>query len=74
MFWRAKKISLSVNGMSCEHCEQSVVQALAEVSGVDRAKADHSKSRVEVFYKDEPPNVDIVSEKIRSLGYEVLDR
>jgi copper chaperone CopZ len=32
---------LSVDGMSCEHCEQSVEDALTAVDGVTAATADH---------------------------------
>ncbi|WP_324664686.1 heavy-metal-associated domain-containing protein [Haloarcula sediminis] len=33
--------TLTVEGMSCEHCEQSVADALAEVEGVTDVAVDH---------------------------------
>jgi copper chaperone CopZ len=32
--------TITVEGMSCEHCEQTVEEALAEVDGVTDATAD----------------------------------
>ena len=33
--------TIQVDGMNCGHCEQSVVDALEDVSGVSSASADH---------------------------------
>lgn len=33
--------TLTVTGMSCEHCEQTVTEALESVPGVTSASADH---------------------------------
>ena len=69
----SKKASLVVQGMSCSHCEQSVVQGVETIAGVDRVKANHKKARVEVFYKGDVPDLQVVREKIVELGYEVAD-
>jgi copper chaperone len=36
--------------MSCGHCELSVQEALDDLDGVERAKADHTKGEVELTY------------------------
>lgn len=33
--------TITVDGMSCEHCEQSVEEALSAVAGVTDARANH---------------------------------
>ncbi|WP_049972082.1 heavy-metal-associated domain-containing protein [Haladaptatus cibarius] len=33
--------TIQVDGMNCGHCEQSVVDALEDLSGVSDASADH---------------------------------
>lgn len=33
--------TITVKGMSCEHCEQTVAKALEDVAGVTSATADH---------------------------------
>ena len=73
MIWKTKKMTLSVEGMSCEHCEQTVEKGLTELDGVTKAKASHSASRVVVSYGGSPPDRNLLFEKIQSLGYEVVD-
>lgn len=40
--------TITVEGMSCDHCEQSVEDALKEVSGVESAEADRETERATV--------------------------
>lgn len=35
---------IKVEGMSCEGCERTVVEALEEVEGIETATADHTNS------------------------------
>lgn len=39
---------LRVSGMNCEGCEQTVVDALEELEGVEGASADHEADTVTV--------------------------
>jgi copper chaperone CopZ len=39
---------ITVEGMSCDHCERSVEEALHEVSGVSSATADREREQVSV--------------------------
>lgn len=40
--------TITVEGMSCEHCEQTVEEALQGVSGVSEARADHEAERATI--------------------------
>ena len=40
--------TLTVEGMSCEHCEQTVEEALEAVAGVDAATADREAAQATV--------------------------
>ena len=44
---------LTVEGMTCHHCEMTVEKALLEVNGVKAAKADHTTKSVDVQFKGE---------------------
>ncbi len=68
-----KKAKLKVTGMSCGHCEKSVEEGLAEVAGVAKVSADHTKDLVTVRYKGECPNVQNVKTKVVKLGFEAGD-
>ena len=41
-------MELTVTGMSCGHCEQTVEDALGDVDGVTSASADNESDRVTV--------------------------
>lgn len=43
-----ENIELSVEGMSCTGCEQTVTNAVERVDGVHRVEADHEADRVKV--------------------------
>ena len=40
--------TLTVEGMSCDHCEQTVEEALEGVAGVERATADRVSASVTI--------------------------
>ena len=63
-----KKKTLTVEGMTCHHCEMAVEKALSEISNVKSAKADHSNKTVLVQYKGEL-DINLVKEKVEKAGY-----
>ena len=67
----SKKKMLTVEGMTCHHCEMTVEKALLEVDGVKAARADHSNNTVEVQYKSDL-NMDQVKENIEKVGYKFI--
>ena len=46
--WMRMTTTITVEGMSCDHCERSVEEALHEVSGVSSATADREREQVSV--------------------------
>lgn len=40
--------TLSIEGMSCEHCEQTVADALADIPGVTGVSIDHEAGKATV--------------------------
>ncbi len=66
-----KKTTLTVEGMSCHHCEMTVEKALLEVAGIKTVKADHTTKSVEVEYKDKL-DLGILKEKIEKAGYRLI--
>lgn len=57
----------TVTGMSCEHCEQTVEDALAEVAGVESATADNEADTVVV--EGSPDDGDVAA-AVEDAGYE----
>jgi copper chaperone len=59
--------TLSVTGMSCGHCERSVVEALEAVDGVDDASADNEAETATV--EGDAPTADLV-DAVEGAGYD----
>lgn len=59
--------TISVEGMSCEHCEQSVEEALEGVNGVTTARADHGAGTATV--DGEAPSDALVT-AVEDAGYD----
>ncbi|WP_323675710.1 heavy metal-associated domain-containing protein [Halorubellus sp. PRR65] len=58
---------LTVTGMSCEHCEQTVEDALADVDGVTDASADNEADTVTV---EGDADVDALVAAVEDAGYD----
>ncbi|MFB6074471.1 MAG: heavy-metal-associated domain-containing protein [Haloarculaceae archaeon] len=58
--------TITVEGMSCEHCEQTVEDALRDVSGVTDATADREAERASV---DGDADVATLVRAVEDAGY-----
>jgi copper chaperone len=63
------KMTLEVNGMTCEDCVQKVENGLSEINGIDRVLADIEKGQVFVEYDPQQVQLRSMEEKIQILGY-----
>jgi len=59
--------TITVEGMTCEHCEQSVEEALEGVSGVRDAQADRDAQRATVDGDADP---DALVTAVEDAGYD----
>ncbi|MFB6120841.1 MAG: heavy-metal-associated domain-containing protein [Halobacteriaceae archaeon] len=67
---RMERKTISVTGLSCTGCEQTVTNALKTLDGVNRVEADHEADTVEVVAGDSVTDDDIHA-AIEQAGYEV---
>ncbi|CAM3544218.1 MULTISPECIES: copper ion binding protein [Brevibacillus] len=65
-----KKVTLHVEGMSCQHCVNSIEGAL-KLIGVE-GKVDLTTNTVEVSFDEEKIKMDAIKEAIEEQGYEVV--
>ena len=63
--------TLSVKGMTCNHCVQAVEGALTELSGIERALVDLKANSVTVQFDDSIVTVEKMTEAIEDQGYDV---
>ena len=62
--------TLRVPGMSCDHCKQSVTEALKKVPGVGRVEVDLKKKEVTVAHESRVSRATMV-EAIQAAGFEI---
>ncbi len=62
---------LKVEGMSCQHCVNSINKAIGELKGVDKVAVDLKAKTVSVDYNQEQLELDQIKEVIEDQGYEV---
>ena len=66
-----KKITLEVNGMTCDHCVQTIKDTLNKIIGLNLIEINLDKSQVIVEFNESQTNIKILSGEIVALGFEV---
>ena len=63
--------TIKIKGMTCNHCVMAVTKALNEIDGIKNVKVDLEKGGA-TFDEGKPVDMDLVREKIKKAGYEVV--
>ncbi|HWQ89355.1 MAG TPA: copper chaperone CopZ [Desulfitobacteriaceae bacterium] len=63
--------TLSVRGMSCSHCENSIKKAVGALNGVYEVRVDLAGKKVTVDYDPAKVNIAAIREAIEDQGYDV---
>jgi copper chaperone len=66
------KESLKVEGMTCQHCVQTITDALGKIAGINKVAVYLDKKEVQVDYNDEKTNLQEISDKIVEVGFELV--
>jgi len=67
-----KTVTISVEGMSCEHCVRAVKGALESQKGVKAAEVSLEGKSVQVVYEDALVGLEDLKAAILEEGYEVV--
>ncbi len=68
-----KNQAINVNGMSCDHCVQTITTALEGINGVAGIQVDLGKKVVAVEYEENKTDLKTISNKISEVGFEVVE-
>ncbi|MDF2986133.1 MAG: copper ion binding protein [Eubacterium sp.] len=69
----AKEITdITVEGMSCSHCENSVKKAVGALNGVDKVSVDLANKKVTVEFDPEKVSGKQIFDAIEDQGYDVV--
>lgn len=63
--------TLSVEGMSCDHCVNSIKKAVGDLNGVNKVDVDLKGKKVIVEFDKERVSIDIIKDVIEDQGYDV---
>ncbi|MCM3161505.1 copper chaperone CopZ [Metabacillus litoralis] len=67
-----QKIILTVNGMSCGHCVNSIEGNVGKLNGVSQVKVHLNEGKVELEFNPEVVSLDTIKETIDDQGYDVV--
>lgn len=65
------KITLKVEGMTCNHCEKAINDTLTALNGVNTVEVHLKEGTVNVTYSEEKVEVSQMVEAIEEQGYDV---
>lgn len=63
--------SITINGMSCQHCVGAVTKALSEIEGIKDVQVDLEKGEA-TFSESKPVDAQTINDAISAIGFEVL--
>lgn len=61
-------INLNINGMTCDHCANTIEAALTKVSGVDKASVSHPKKLAKIIVQPDL-SVETLIKTVQAAGY-----
>lgn len=63
--------TLSVEDMSCSHCENAIKKSVGALNGVSNVTVDLKEKKVIVEFDPELISIDIIRDTIEDQGYDV---
>lgn len=66
-----EKVTLNVQGMSCNHCVKAVEGSVGTLNGVNAVKVNLKDATVDVEFNPQEVSLDKIKETIDDQGYDV---
>ena len=64
--------TLNVEGMTCDHCVQTIKEAVNNLVGISRVELDLENKQVSLEYDKALVKLDSITDKIVEIGFEVI--
>lgn len=64
-------MELTVTGMTCTGCENTIKNGLKQIDGVVEVEASHTNNKVSIKVVKDKVNRDEIAQQIESIGYNV---
>lgn len=66
-----KQELIKVEGITCQHCVQTISEALIKISGINSIDVNLDKKEVYVRFDEKETNLQKITNKIVELGFEL---
>ena len=66
-----KQESVKIEGMTCQHCVQTITEALKKIPGLDSVTVDLDKKEVDVKFDENETSLQEITGKIVEAGFEL---
>ena len=63
--------TIKVEGMTCQHCVQTITDALNNITGLNAVNVDLVKKEVRVKFNENETDLRKISDKIIEVGFEL---
>ena len=63
--------TIKVEGMTCQHCVQTITDALNNITGLNAVNVDLVKKEVRVKFNENETKLKKISDKIIEVGFEL---
>lgn len=67
----SESVSISVSGMKCSGCENTVNKALSAIEGVISVKASHQDKQVDVEFDPTKTDIETIEDAIEDAGFKL---
>ncbi len=68
----SQKVTLQIEGMSCQHCVQTVTEALKSLAGVRSVKVDLSQDQAVVKFAAKQVEVSQMKDTVNQAGFQFV--
>tara|TARA_B100000676_G_C17421148_1_gene504638 strand:- start:275 stop:496 length:222 start_codon:yes stop_codon:yes gene_type:complete len=65
--------TIKVEGMTCQHCVQTITDALNTITGLNAVNVDLIKKEVSVNFNENETKLQKISDKIIEVGFELAN-
>jgi copper chaperone len=66
-----EKVTLNVEGMSCNHCVKAIEGSVGELNGVEKVDVNLNEKSVTVEFDEDKATLNEIKETIDDQGYDV---
>ena len=66
-----KQELIKVEGMTCQHCVQTIMKALKKIPGLNTIDVSLDKKEVNVRFDENETNLQEITKKIVEVGFEI---